>query len=62
MPTDAMEMDDDGPDMDMGGGYYSDNTTPKSVRRVRSHVLPSNGCHGVYKTVYQKGRYKDDAG
>ena len=37
MPTDAMEMDDDGPDMDMGGGYYSDNndnTTPKSLRRV----------------------------
>lgn len=39
MPTDAMEMDD-GPDMDAGSGYYSDNndnTTPKShlaARRV----------------------------
>ena len=51
MPTDVMEMDD-GPDMDMGDGYYSDhndNTTPKShlaTRRV-SHMISSDGCHGI---------------
>jgi len=52
MSTDGMEIDD-GPDMDMGGGYYSDNddnTTPKShlaIRRV-SHMLLSDSCHVKY--------------
>ena len=49
--TDVMEMDD-GPDMDMGDGYYSDhndNTTPKShlaTRRV-SHVISSDSYYGI---------------
>ena len=48
MLTDAMEIDDGGLDMDMGGGYYSDNndhTTPKSTRWV-SHMIPKDGFHG----------------
>ena len=33
---DVVEMDDEGADMDVDGGYYydNDNTTPKSIRQV----------------------------